>query len=93
LGKLKKIDLKLNSNATLKTIENLVKASYNPVGTSTGDIKGDIDADLTEIYSRKTPHPVKQPDGSIKDISVKINTLNLWIDENNEVTGYSYQED
>ena len=93
MGKLKKIDLKLNSNATLKTIKNLVKASYKPVGTSKGNIKGDIDADLIEIYLRKNPHPVKQPDGSIKNVSVKINTLNLWIDENNEVTGYSYQED
>lgn len=91
LGRIRKIRLDLPDNATKAQFLAKVK-QHKPYGTKFGKIKGDLPADVENIFARVTPHEVNE-DGNVHNISVKLSTLKIFVDDNGEVVGYHYQED
>lgn len=87
--------LDLPANASKAAFVNALR------GAGTGHPKGNLTADIDDIFGRTTPHQmidsVYDPTTKItaqvpKMVSVKLNTLKVMLDNENTIIGYVYEE-
>lgn len=71
----------------------LTNAGYFPNGTANGVVRDPgWGADIAELVMRTLPHEVIQADGVPRTVSIKLETLRVTVDSNNEVVAWDYEE-
>ena len=90
---MRKVKLDLPVNANKNAVRAKIRtAGLKEYGSMTGKLKdADWDKDLDDMISRSTPHNINTK-GVIQSVSVKINTLEVMVDDNNEIIGWTYEE-
>lgn len=52
----------------------------------------DWGADISELVNRTSPHEIFDLDGTPETVRVKLGTLKVDIDDNNEISSWTYEE-
>ena len=66
---------------------------YKPCGTASGKVKDiDWDSDITQLVNRSLPHDIQDEDNNIVSVTLKLATLRVTIDDNDEVVSWQYEE-
>jgi len=64
-----------------------------PNGTGRGRVKDpEWNADITQLVARSTPHQIFDSDGAPVIVSVKLDTINIEVDDEGEVVAWLYEE-